>query len=281
MTAQSQDDRQRVHVFGPHGSSEGWLRECYNYRTVVRFLARRDLIIRYRHTAIGIGWVICKPVLAMAIFTIVFGRIAHMPAHGVPYPVLVLTGMIPWQFFSSVVNDCSISLANNLNLVTKVWLPRILLPSSTVILNLTDAMINVLLLLCLLAWYHVAPSVHMLLLPLVFLPVVLISLGCGLFCSTMMVLFQDVKNIIPVALQFGLLASPVAYTLAGAPNAWSQLLWLNPLAPCIEWVRWSVLNGMAAPSLERSLIALTEGVLIFLFGVWFFRNQDARLADAL
>jgi lipopolysaccharide transport system permease protein len=222
-----------------------------------------------------------KPLVAMLVFTVIFGRIAHMPANGIPYPLLVLTGMIPWQFFAAVINESSISLSNNPNLVTKVWLPRILMPITPLLLNTVDAIINGILLVIVLLWYHIPASPHLLLAPFMGVPVVFLSVGLGLCVCTWMVKYKDIKNIIPIALQFGLLCSPVAFTLQVAPPEWASWLWLNPLSVPIEWFRWSLIPGQVAPSLFHSLIGILESVAILLMGYRYFRRNEGRLADVI
>jgi lipopolysaccharide transport system permease protein len=273
--------RNHVLVSSSSGASDHYLAECWRHRDIIRFLARRDLVIRYRRTLIGLGWVLLKPILAMLVFTVVFGRIAHLPSFGIPYPLLVLTGMMPWQFFASVVNEASISLANNPSLVTKVWLPRLLLPCAPVVLNVADAFVNGALLIALLAWYHIMPSFHILFAPVSFLPVIMISLGVGMLASTWMVIYHDIKNVIPIALQFGLLSSPVAFTLSAAPPEWATWMWLNPLAMPIECFRWSIIPGASLPSLMHMLIGIAEAFGLFFVGYAYFRHHEGRLADVI
>jgi lipopolysaccharide transport system permease protein len=271
----------RITIIGPAGSTESYLRECWRFRGVVWFLARRDLMIRYRMTLLGIAWVWFRPLLAAAIFTIIFSHIAHLPPAGAPYPLLVLIGMLPWQFFASVVNESSISLANNPNLITKVWLPRILIPLSTIVLNSVDLLVNAILVAAMMTWYHVVLSIHILALPLALIPLAATSIGCGLLCSALMVKFRDVKNVIPVLLQFGLICSPISFTLRAAPPDWARWLWLNPLSTPIELLRWCLLPGMPAPPPLQALISAGLSMVILVIGYAYFRRNEGSLADVL
>lgn len=266
---------------GPHGASVPYLQECWRYRDVVWFLARRDLVVRYRSTIIGLGWVWLRPVISVLAFTMVFGRIAKLPSGHMPYPLLVLLGMVPWQFFAAVVNESGISLANNPNLITKVWLPRILLPLSTVLPNACDAAVNALLIIATMVYYHVMPSWTLVLAPLVLLPHLMLAIGAGLFCSALMVRYRDVKNLIPVVLQFGLICSPVAFSLRALSGPWARLLWLNPISAPIEWLRWCVLPSTAHPSWHATLWSLVLCTLTLVLGHAYFRHCEERFADDL
>ncbi len=261
------------------GADAPYLTECWRFRTVVWFLARRDVVIRYRMTAIGLAWVWLKPLLAAAVFTLVFSRIAHMPSGGMPYPLLVLIGMVPWQYFASVVHESSISLANNPQLITKIWLPRILLPLATMVSNAVDLPVNAALVAIAMAYYRVLPSWHALAAPLALLPVIMMAAGCGLWSSALMVKYRDFRNIIPMALQFGLICSPAAFSLGAAPSGWADWLWLNPLAAPIEWLRWCVFPALHHPSAAHSALSLALCAGIMASGYGYFRRNEGRFAD--
>ena len=270
-----------ITIIRPDSRAGDYLAECWRKRLVLRFFIRRDLVVRYRQTALGVGWVLIKPLLAMAIFTVVFNRIAGLPSGGVPYPLLVLTGMLPWQFLASVTGEAANSIVNNPSLVTKVYFPRLLMPASALVLNAVDLGVGLLFLVAVMTWYGVAPAPTA---PLAFIPLLAVaaaSFGLGLLLAALMVRYRDVRNIIPVALQFGLLASPVAFSAMAAPEPWRTLIWLNPLAGPLESLRWCLLPGYPQPPLASVIAGHAGCVLLLVVGYLLFRRWEHRFADVL
>jgi lipopolysaccharide transport system permease protein len=258
-----------------------YLRTCWERRELLWFFARRDLVVRYRQTVLGVGWVLLRPILAMGIFGFLFGTVAQLDARGVPYPLLVLVGMLPWQYFASVLAEGAGSVAANPALVTKVWFPRILMPTSGLILNTADLLVNMAFLAAVMAWYGVLPPWQVLLAPLSFVLMAMTALGAALWLSALSVRYRDVRSLVPVMLQFGILATPVAYTVAAMPETFRWFAWLNPLAGPVEWLRWCLLPGMVMPGPKAMGLSLGASVAILISGYWFFRKAESRFADVI
>jgi lipopolysaccharide transport system permease protein len=273
----------RTRIVGPRTAETNWdyFFDCWSHRQLLWFFARRDLVARYRQTLLGVGWVLLRPVLAMGVFGFLFGTVAKLDSHGLPYPLLVLVGMLPWQFFASVLSEGAASVASNPALVTKVWFPRVLMPASGLLLNCVDLAVNLLFLAAVMAWYGILPPWQAVLAPLAFVLVGMTALGAALWMSALAVRYRDIRALVPVALQFGILATPVAWTVAALPNEWRWYAWLNPLAWPVEWLRWCLLPGTVMPGPKAMALAIAGACLILISGWWFFRRAESRFADVI
>jgi len=265
----------------PGRSEVDYLRECWAKREIPRFFARRDFVVRYRAMIVGMAWVLLKPAVALGVFSLVFGKIAGLPSFGVPYPVMVMAGLIAWQFFASVVAESSISIVNSPSLITKVSFPRVLVPVSTLALNSVDLLLNSAFLALVMAWYGVLPSWHLVFVPIPLLVMAVASLGAGLLISALMVRYRDFRNIVPVMLQFGMLLSPVAFTIQAAPAGWAGWMWLNPLCAPIEAMRWCILPGYPMPPWGYFLMSSLMAVAVLVIGYRYFRNSERSFADVI
>ena len=265
---------------------ERYWRECWNYRELVYFLARRDFIIKYRQTLAGILWLIARPLQQVFIFTVVFGVIAQLPSGSVHYPVLVMSGAVTWQFFSSIVNQANTALINNHNLITKVNFPRILLPIGTIVPNILDLLINLLALAALMAWYGDLPTWRLVLLPLPICLAALLGLGMGLWFSSLSVRYRDFAQMAGFLLQFLFLLSPIGYAssvLKERLGVWIFLYDCNPLVGIIDFIRWCALPEGAGPFPEQvTLITslLVAGFLV-ISGQYVFRRLERTFADVI
>jgi lipopolysaccharide transport system permease protein len=266
----------------PHpGRISDLLQELWRGREVTLLLARRDFLVRYKRSVVGLGWVLFKPGMNTLVLTLVFGRLAGLPDHGVPYAVLVLSAAIAWQFFSGVLTESGGSIVNNQQLVTKVYLPRMLLPIATIPVNFIDLMVGLILLWLVMGWTGFSPGATAFLLPLAAIPLVITSIGAGLWSSALLARFIDLKNVIPYLLQFGMLISPVAFSSTLVPERWRWLYGLNPLVAPLDLFRWCLI-GPAYPLDPRLLIpSLAMGLLLFLSGTWAFRRFERDFADVL
>ena len=204
-------------------SSKNYWHDLWQYRELFFFLAWRDILVRYKQTVIGLAWSLIRPLLTMLVFTVIFGRIAKLPSGGVPYPILVYSAMLPWQFFSTSFTDSSNSLITNSNMLTKIYFPRVIIPTSTVIVNLVDFLISFVILVGLMFWYHFAAPWTIVTLPLFFIQALLISLGAGFYVSAVNVKYRDFKYIVPFIVQFGLYISPVGFSSNIVPEKWRLL----------------------------------------------------------
>lgn len=255
-------------------------RDVWRYRGLFYFLSWRDILVRYKQTAIGIAWSFIRPFLTMIVFTIIFGRIGKFPSNGVPYPILVFCATLPWQFFSNAFSDASNSLLNNSNMLTKVYFPRIVMPVSAIIVSLVDFVISFFILIGLMIYYQYVPDLKMVLLPFFLIIALIFSLGAGFWISSLNIKYRDFKFIIPFIVQFGLYVSPVGFTSEVVPQKWRLLYALNPMVGVIDGFRWAVLGNfkLYMPGL---LISLFTVVIIFVSGIWYFRKTERSIADII
>nr|WP_232470362.1 ABC transporter permease [Methylococcus sp. BF19-07] len=262
-------------------SERHYWRDVWRYRELFYFLAWRDILVRYKQTAIGLAWALVRPLFTIIVFTLIFGRLARLPSEGAPYAALVLVGMIPWQFFASAVNEASLGLANKENIITKVYFPRIIIPISGVIVNLVELAVGLAMLAVLLAWQQVAVTLNILFLPLILLLALLLTFGCAVWVSALSVRFRDFRQIVPFALQMGLYISPIAYSAAIIPERWRAWYALNPFTGIIEGLRWSVFANSPTPPVQELAISLGMATLATASGIAYFRSIEKRFAELL
>ncbi len=263
------------------GAERQYWRDLWRYRELFAFLAWRDLLVRYKQTAVGVGWALIRPLLTMVILTVIFGKLVKMPSGGVPYPILVFCGMLPWQFFSSALSESGSSLVNNANLISKIYFPRLIVPASSVITCFVDFFISLGFLAVIMAWYQFLPSIHILLLPLFVAMVFAASMGVGLWIAALMVSYRDFKVIVPFVAQFGLYVSPVGFSSAIIPEQWRLLYSINPMAGAIDGFRWAILGGEHTLNGPGIAISLTSVILLLTSGVWYFRKTERDFADVI
>jgi lipopolysaccharide transport system permease protein len=274
------NDKQIITLEAGKGADLYW-NDLWRYRELFFFLAWRDVLVRYKQTAIGVLWSFIRPLLTMIVFTLVFSKLAHLPSYGVPYSILVYSALLPWQFFASAFSDGSNSLLSNSNLLSKVYFPRLILPASTLLVNFIDFLISCVILAGLMVWYRYLPPIQILLLPVFIVYISLISLGAAFWISALNVKFRDFKYIVPFVLQFGLYISPVGFSSKIIPEKWQLLYALNPMAGVIEGFRWIFLgNRWAFPSYCYAL-SLCLTLLVFVSGIWFFRKMEKSFADII
>jgi len=268
-------------VIRAEGSAADYWRDIWTYRELFAFLAWRDILVRYKQTVLGVLWCVLKPVLTMVVFTVIFGKLARLPSDGVPYPVLVFAALLPWQFFSGALTECSVSLINNANLLTKVYFPRLIIPASSVAATLVDFLISFVIMLGLMLYYGINPGWRLLLLPLFVGLAFFASLGAGLLFAALNVRYRDFRHIVPFVTQFGLFISPVGFSSDVVPQGWRLLYSLNPMVAAIDGFRWSLTgNGMSLylPGLYLSVAAT---VFLFALGIWYFRHAESSFADEI
>lgn len=217
--------------------------DLWRYRELFYTLAWRDIAVRYKQTVIGIAWALIRPFLTMVVFTIVFGKLANLPSEGVPYPILVFAGMLPWQFFSTSLSSASDSLISNANLISKVYFPRLVVPTSAVVTSFVDFLISGMIMLGLMAWYNFVPSWRVITLPFFILIAFMASMGAGLWLCSLNVKYRDFRYIVPFIVQFGLYISPVGFSSNVVPERWRLLYSINPMVSVIDGFRWAILGG--------------------------------------
>lgn len=264
------------------GRTEGqYWKDLWTYRELFYFLAWRDILVRYKQTAIGLAWALIRPFLTMVVFTVVFGTIAKLPSGGAPYPILVFAAMLPWQFFANALSECSNSLISNANLISKVYFPRLIVPTSAVIVSFVDFLISGIILLGLMAWYNFVPDWRILTLPAFILIAFMAAMGAGLWLAALNVEYRDFRYIVPFIVQFGLYISPVGFSSSIVPEQWRLLYSLNPMVGVIDGFRWAILGGEAA--IYWPGFVLSVGLVCFQFfsGIWYFRKMERSFADVI
>lgn len=262
--------------------SRGWaalrLGDLWEYRELVYFLTWRDVKVRYKQTVLGAAWAILQPVLTMLIFSLFFGKLARIPSDGIPYPLFSLAGLVPWTFFSNGLTQASNSLVGNANLITKVYFPRLAAPLATVLAGVIDVALACLVLLAMMAYYHVAPAPQTLWVPAVLLLVVVTALGTGLWLSAMNVQFRDVRYAVPFLAQIWLFATPIAYPSSLLHEPWRTVYAINPMVGAVEAFRWSVFGASAAPVKQIAVSSLVA-VAVLVGGALYFRRMERTFAD--
>ena len=244
-------------------------------------LAWRDLLVRYKQTVVGVAWSLIRPFLTMLVLTLVFGKLGKMPAGGVPYPILVFCGMLPWQFFSTALSESGNSLISNSNLISKIYFPRLIVPASSVITSFVDFLISGSFLVVLMLGYHFAPAPTVLLLPLFVLLAFAASFGVGLWVAALMVQYRDFRFIVPFVVQFGLYLSPVGFLSDLVPQKWRLLYSFNPMVGVIDGFRWAILGGQHKLYLPGLMVSFAEVIFLVVTGVWYFRRTERIFADVI
>ncbi|MBW4487540.1 MAG: ABC transporter permease [Trichocoleus desertorum ATA4-8-CV12] len=260
--------------------SQYW-KDLWRYRELFYFLAWRDILVRYKQTVIGIAWALIRPFLTMIVFTIVFGNLAKLPSGGAPYPILVFAAMLPWQFFASALAECSNSLIVNSNLISKVYFPRLIVPSSAVIVSFVDFLISGIILLALMIWFNFVPDWRIVTLPLFILLAFAAAMGAGLWLAALNVKYRDFRYIVPFIVQFGLYISPVGFSSSIVPPQWRLLYSINPMVGVIDGFRWAILGGEAQLYWPGFMLSTGLVALLLLSGIWYFRQTERTFADVI
>ena len=262
-------------------ASHGWvpihLRELVEHRELIYFLAWRDIAVRYKQTIFGATWAIIQPFVTMVAFSLFFGQLARIPSDGVPYPIFSYTALLPWNYFAQALAKSSNSLVGSTNLITKVYFPRLLLPIASVVPPLLDLAIAFVVLLGMMVFYRIAPTLAILLVPLLVAMTVLCALGTGLWLSALNVDYRDVAFVVPFLIQLWMIATPVAYPSSLLSEPWRTLYGLNPMVGVIEGFRWALLGT----ELPRSLLIISAcmSVILVVSGAYFYRRAERTFAD--
>ena len=254
------------------------LKEVWTYRELLGILAWRDVSVRYKQSMVGIGWAIIQPLMTMIIFTIVFGNFAKLPSDGLPYPIFAYCALLPWNYFARSLGDSSDSLVGSSHLITKVYFPRLVLPLSRVFAGLVDFSIGFVILIGMMFWYGISPTIGLLLLPLFLLIAMIAALGGGLWLTALNVKYRDVKFVVPFVIQFLMYASPVAYSTSIIPERWQWVYGLNPMVGVIEGFRWALL-GRAVPNFSMLFVPMVIIFIILVSGLYYFKTMEKTFAD--
>jgi len=262
-------------------SERHYWQDIWRYRELFYFLAWRDILVRYKQTAIGVVWALIRPFLTMVVFTVIFGKIAKLPAGNAPYPILVFAAMLPWQFFANSLTECSNSLIRNSNLISKIYFPRLIVPSSAVVVSFVDFLISGIILLGLMAWYDFVPGWRILTLPFWIAIAFTASLGVGLWLATLNVQYRDFHHLVPFMVQFGLYVSPVGFSSSIVPQKWQLLYSLNPMVGVIDGFRWAIIGGESRLYLPGLILSVSLVIVLLISGIWFFRKMERTFADVI
>jgi lipopolysaccharide transport system permease protein len=257
-------------------------RDVWRYRELFYVLAWRDLTVRYKQTVIGVAWALIRPLLTMAVFTIIFGRIAKLPSDGTaPYALMVCAGMLPWTFFSTGLSDAANSLIGNANLITKVYFPRLIVPTATLVVAFADLLVAFSILVGMMAWYQFAPGWQIMVLPAFVLLAFVASIGPALWIAALNVKYRDFRYVIPFIVQFGLYISPVGFSSNIVPEEWRLVYSLNPMVGVIDGFRWCILGGQSQLHLAGLAASLGGAAFFLWFGIRRFRKTEASFADMI
>jgi|SRR5581483_9780046 lipopolysaccharide transport system permease protein len=269
-------------VLEPGRAEANYWRDIWRYRELLYFLAWRDILVRYKQTAIGVVWALIRPFLTMVILTVVFGKVARLkPPSAVPYALLVYAAMLPWQFFSTALTESSESLINNSNLVSKVYFPRLIVPGGTLVTGFVDFAVMLSFMAPMMVWYRFVPDWHVVALPVFLALAVAAAFGAGLLLCALNVKYRDFRYVVPFLIQCGMYISPVGFSSDNIPGAWRLLYACNPLVGIIDGFRWSLLRGQSPlwwPALVASVVACATSCGV---GVWYFRRTERQFADII
>jgi lipopolysaccharide transport system permease protein len=271
-----------VFILEPGRAEKNYWVDLWRYRELFIILAWRDISVRYKQTIIGLAWAIIRPFLTMIVFTVIFGRLAKLPSDGnAPYALMVFSGMLPWTFFSTSLSDASNSLVDNANLISKVYFPRLIVPTATVVAAFVDFMITFGVLILLMVYYQFAPNWNILLLPAFLLIAFLASIGPGLWMTALNVKYRDFRYVIPFLVQFGLYISPVGFSSQVVPEKWRLLYSANPMVGVIDGFRWCILGGDSPLYLPGFAVSLAIVAFFLWLGIRQFRNMEKTFADLI
>lgn len=274
-------DAHSVLVIEAGRAERHYWRDLWRYRELFYFLAWRDLLVRYKQTTIGILWALARPLITILVFTLVFSKLAKLPSEGVPYPILVLAGLLPWQLFSSAFSGAGDSLVSNAGMISKVYFPRLVIPASALIVSFVDFLVSCVMLAGLMIWYGFAPGLQLLTLPLFILVAFAAAMGAGLWIAALNVKYRDFRIIVPFVVQVGLYVSPIGFSSAIVPEQWRLLYSINPMVGVIDGFRWAVLGSNTQLYWPGFLLSLFLVLVILVTGIVHFRRTERSFADVI
>jgi lipopolysaccharide transport system permease protein len=256
-------------------------KDLWKYRELFYFLAWRDVLVRYKQTAIGVAWALIRPLLTMIVFVFVFEKLAKLPSNGAPYPILVMAALLPWQFFANALSEAGNSLIGNANMISKVYFPRLVVPASAVIVTFVDFLISGLILIGLMIWYRFEPDLRILSLPLFIALAIAAAMGAGLWIAALNVKYRDFRYIIPFVVQFGLYISPVGFTSNIVSPEWRLLYSVNPMVGVIDGFRWAILGGDTQLYWPGLAVSVGLVLVVLVTGIGYFRATEKTFADVI
>lgn len=271
-----------VTVIENGGRNLGFLTEMWEYRELFFFLSLRDILVRYKQTAIGVLWSLLRPVISMVVFTVVFGKVAKLPSEAsAPYALMVFAALLPWQLFSNALQNAGDSVVQNRQIVTKVYFPRAIIPLSAVITAVVDFLVAATVYAAMMAWYGVYPDAKVLLLPLFLGQCLLTATGLGMAVAALNVAYRDFRHILPFVVQLGLFASPVGFSSTVVPEEWRLLYSINPMVGVIDGFRYSLLGQDSVMYMPGYVASLAVTALVAWSGFWLFRRMESSFSDRI
>jgi len=273
---------EEVLILEPGRAEKNYWNDLWRYRELFIILAWRDISVRYKQTIIGVAWALLRPFLTMLVFTIIFSKLAKLPSDGnAPYALMVFAAMLPWSLFSTALGEASNSLIGNANLISKVYFPRLIIPTATVVTAFVDFLISCIILLGMMFYYRFLPSWNLLLLPIFIILALLASLGPGLWITSLNVKYRDFRYVIPFLVQFGLYVSPVGFSSNVIPEKWRLLYSLNPMVGVIDGFRWCILGGESPIYWPGFALSITIVIFFLWLGISSFRKMEKSFADLI
>jgi lipopolysaccharide transport system permease protein len=269
-------------IIEPGMARRNYWRDLWRYRELFYILAWRDVAVRYKQTVFGATWALIQPFIAMVVFTVIFGRLAKLPSEGsAPYPLMVFAGLLPWQLFAGIFTGSAGSLIGNASLISKVYFPRLLVPTARGVVSFVDFLISLIVLFILMVWYRFPPGWEMLTLPFFVVMAILASIGPGLLAASLNVKYRDFVFVIPFVVQFGQFISPVGFSSTVVPDQWLLLYSLNPMVGVIDGFRWAILGGSSTIYLPGFALSWIVIVLFLWLGIRRFRKMEKSFADII
>lgn len=263
--------------------SKGWqslrLGELWAYRELLYFLVWRDVKVRYKQTQLGIAWAIIPPIMTMLVFSVIFGKLAKIESNGIPYPIFSFVGLLPWQLFSLALTNTSNSLVNSSALIRKVYFPRLAVPFASVLAGLVDFGVAFIVLIGLMIYFQVMPTIAILLLPAFILLTLITVLGVGLWLSALNVQYRDIRYVVPFLTQLWMFMTPVLYPSTLIEGPWRIVYGLNPMAGVVEGFRWALLGS--DPPGSMILVSTVVSVVVLVSGLFYFRRVERSFADVV
>ncbi len=280
---QTMDKKEDFDIVLEAGRTEkNYWADIWRYRELFYILSWRDIAVRYKQTIIGIAWSVIRPVLTMIIFTVVFSKIANLPSEGAaPYAIMVYAALLPWQFFSNALTESSGSLVSNSSLISKVYFPRLIIPTSSVLVSMVDFAISFGIMIVLMVVLQFVPSWQVVFLPLFLLLAFGVSFGIGLFITALNVKYRDFRYVIPFIVQFGLYISPVGFSSSIVPEKWRFLYSLNPMVGVIDGFRWAIIGGESKIYMPGFLLSIALTIVILFLAIRYFRKTEKKFADII
>ena len=267
-------------------TEKNYWRDLWRYRELFVILAWRDVTVRYKQTVAGAAWAVVQPLMSLAIMTVIFGRVAGLPSQsGAPYAVMVFAALLPWQFFANALSSSSQSVVNNAGLISKIYFPRLIIPTGSVVVSLVDFLVACSIMVGLMVWYQFWPTWRLLVLPGLVVFAILAAMGPGLILTALTVRYRDFRILIPFIVQFGLYVSPVAYSSAvihqKLGDTWFLIYSLNPMVAVIDGFRWAILGGNDVIYWPGFVLAVALTALLFVAGIFYFRKTERVFADII